>query len=160
MSIIIHLINLIIVIHFFKIGNIAEIVYPIVYRKIASCFTKKKISKYNDVARPEFEVADEYLELFIRQYIIYIGMTFVPILPILGLISNLLEILVDRYRLMRLTKTPPYLRGSMRHFLVFFMFITSLISLLMYPYGTFLTLGSFILSESCPETILANPKIL
>lgn len=105
-------------------------------------------------------MADEYLELFIRQYIIYIGMTFVPILPILGLISNLVEIAVDRYRLMRLTKTPPYLRGSMRHFLVFFMFITGFITIIMFPYGSFLTLGSFILSESCPETILSNPKIL
>lgn len=134
--------------------------YPWAYYKFMGCCCRKKTSKKSDVGRVEFEVADEYLELYIRQFIVYIGMPIVPIIPVFAFIANLLEILVDRYRLMRLTKTPPYLRGSMRHFLVFFMFLTSIVSILIFPYGSFWVLSSFFLSKSCPETILANPKIV
>lgn len=137
-----------------------EIVYPYFYHKFMGCCLRKETSKTSDVGRVDFEIADEYLELFIRQFIVCIGTPLVPVIPFFAFLANLIEILVDRYRLMRLVKTPPYLKGSMRHFLVFFMFLTGIVSLLIFPYGSLWVLTSIFLSETCPETILAFPKVL
>ncbi|KAH3767615.1 DUF590 family protein [Pelomyxa schiedti] len=57
--------------------------------------------------RPEFDIAEEYLEVLYRQFVIFLGIPFFPLLALLSLLVNLLEILVDRIRLIYICKKPP-----------------------------------------------------
>jgi hypothetical protein len=68
----------------------------------------------NDSVRPEFDLAEEYLELIYRQFIIYLAFAIVPLVPVLGLLANIVEYRVDKYRLLRICQQPRGLQGSMR----------------------------------------------
>lgn len=46
----------------------------------------------DEAAKPEFDVATEYLELFYRQFVIYIGMMVFPGVTVLGLFANIIEV--------------------------------------------------------------------
>lgn len=89
----------------------------------------------NDSVRPEFDLAEEYLLLIYRQFIIYLAFGIMPLVPVLGLIANLLEYRVDKYRLLRICQHPRGLQGSMRNFLTFFLFATAVVALASPPYG-------------------------
>jgi len=75
----------------------------------------------NDSVRPEFDVAEEYLEVMYRQFIVYLAFAIVPLAPVLGLVCNIVEYRVDKYRLLRICQHPRGLQGSMRNFLTFFL---------------------------------------
>jgi hypothetical protein len=51
---------------------------------------------YNTV-QPEFDIAKEYMELFYKQFIICLGMTVFPLITLLGMLSYILEYMLDRY---------------------------------------------------------------
>jgi len=89
----------------------------------------------NDSVRPEFDVAEEYLEVLYRQFIIYLAFAIVPLAPVLGLLCNLVEYRVDKYRLLRICQHPRGLQGSMRNSLTFFLFCTAAVALASPPYG-------------------------
>jgi len=89
----------------------------------------------NDSVRPEFDLAEEYLELIYRQFIIYLAFAIIPLVPILGLLANVVEYRVDKYRLLRICQQPRGLQGSMRNFLTFFLFATAAVALASPPYG-------------------------
>jgi len=90
----------------------------------------------NDSVRPEFDVAEEYLEVMYRQFIIYFAFAIVPLAPVLGLVCNIVEYRVDKYRLLRICQHPRGLQGSMRNFLTFFLFCTAAVALASPPYGS------------------------
>eukprot|EP01112_Ceratiomyxa_fruticulosa_P019690 TRINITY_DN64_c0_g1_i1.p1 TRINITY_DN64_c0_g1~~TRINITY_DN64_c0_g1_i1.p1 ORF type:complete len:507 (-),score=82.41 TRINITY_DN64_c0_g1_i1:106-1626(-) len=90
----------------------------------------------NEASRPEFDLADEYLEVLYRQFILYLGMPLFPLITLLGLICNILEYRLDKYRLLRICQHPRGMQASMKRFLVFFLFSTALVALVCYPFGT------------------------
>jgi len=90
----------------------------------------------NDSVRPEFDVAEEYLEVMYRQFIVYLAFAIVPLAPVLGLICNIVEYRVDKYRLLRICQHPRGLQGSMRNFLTFFLFCTAAVALASPPFGS------------------------
>eukprot|EP01125_Pyxidicula_operculata_P001201 TRINITY_DN11139_c0_g1_i1.p1 TRINITY_DN11139_c0_g1~~TRINITY_DN11139_c0_g1_i1.p1 ORF type:complete len:559 (+),score=66.55 TRINITY_DN11139_c0_g1_i1:39-1715(+) len=129
-------------------------VYPWLYYKVWSfCNRSKHPGPYSDRGRPDFDVADEYLNILYRQFLIYLGLTIFPWIAFIGMIGNLTEYPIDKWILLNVSRTPPLLRGSMRSFLVFFMFITALLGLAMFPQGIGWVLAGFSYRDSCPDTI-------
>eukprot|EP00741_Cyanophora_paradoxa_P004624 tig00000821_g4488.t1 len=89
-------------------------------------------SSDGDADKPDFDVAEDYLELIYRQYLIYVGSGVFPLLPAVGLITNALEYFIDRYRLTRQCR-PPVLRGSLKSLLLFSLTLAALAAALSPP---------------------------
>jgi nitrate reductase NapE component len=89
----------------------------------------------NDSVRPEFDLAREYLEVLYRQFIVYLAFSIFPLVAVLGLICNIFEYKLDKYRLLRICQHPRGLQGSMRKFLVFFLFTIAVVALVGPPFG-------------------------
>jgi hypothetical protein len=138
------------------LGNIIRLAWPFFGWKMWGCFTGKGTSRENDSGRIEFDLALNYLDLLYRQFVLYLGTPFVPFLPVLGIFINLVQIPVDKWRLLKWCKTPPRLSGSMKHFLVFFLLISALVSIAVFPYGTAWVLSDFTLQSTCPNTIFGK----
>lgn len=138
------------------LSNFIRLAWPFFGWKLWGCCTGKKISRESDNGRIEFDIAINYLDLLYRQFIVYLGTPFVPWLPILGMFVNGIQIPIDKWRLLKFCKTPPFLSGSMKHFLVFFLFISALVSIAVFPYGTGWVLSSYTLSSTCPNTIFGK----
>ena len=51
----------------------------------------------NDQSKPDFNLAEEYLELLYRQYIIYMGSMTFPMITMVGFLGNILEFFLDKY---------------------------------------------------------------
>jgi len=119
--------------------------------------------------QPEFEVAEQYLNLIYRQFIMYISFPFFPLIGLVSLICNLVEYvqilhscnmgfylscrfsyILDKVILLRICKTPPQLRGSMKHYLIFFLFVSGILSLVLFPYGVgFISYGGLGFDQRC-----------
>jgi len=127
------------------------IIGPWFYYKLwAKC---NEAGPFSDHGRPDFDVAVEYLQVLYRQFLLYLGMTIFPWIVLIGMIGNLIDYPINKWYLLTITRTPPLLRGSMRSFLVFFMFLTSLISVLIFPQGIGWVLSGWIYGTVCPGTI-------
>lgn len=135
------------------LNNFIRLAYPFFGWKVAACCSGKKTSRESDDCRIEFDIAVNYLDLLYRQFVIYLGTPFVPFLPLLGIFINLIQIPVDKWRLLKWCETPPHLSGSMKHFLVFFLLISALVSIAVFPYGTGWVLSGYTLKNSCPATV-------
>eukprot|EP01111_Echinosteliopsis_oligospora_P011352 TRINITY_DN3732_c0_g1_i1.p1 TRINITY_DN3732_c0_g1~~TRINITY_DN3732_c0_g1_i1.p1 ORF type:complete len:488 (+),score=77.10 TRINITY_DN3732_c0_g1_i1:189-1652(+) len=112
--------------------------WELIYTQFKKAWAKKEGelgTRSNDHFRPQFDVAEEYMELFYRQYIIYLAFPIFPLVPILGLICNAVEYRVDKYRLLRICKHPKGMQGSTRNFLTFFLFATAAVALAGPPFG-------------------------
>jgi hypothetical protein len=104
-----------------------------------------------------------------RQYIIYLGFPFFPLIGLMGLLANVIEYAVltyltraiidsitslcsypiDKFILLRISRTPPQLRGSMRHYLIFFLFVTALLAMAIFPYGSGWVMYGFSIQDRC-----------
>lgn len=105
-------------------------------------------------AQPEFDVAEEYLAVLYRQFIMWIGMTTFPLITVVTLFANLLElhrltslglkevvahvtaprrVVKDRYRLFRVCRRPPNTSDSLRRFLVFYLILIAIFAFASYP---------------------------
>ena len=123
------------------VGNVAEIVVP----SLSSCLLQwwnpqKALARDN---RPEFDVAEEYLELIYRQYIVYCGMVSFPFLPALGALANFVEFYVDKYRLYKICQKPPLIVGSTKTLVAGFLGAACALSLLNWGSGIGVMAGFF-----------------
>ncbi len=62
----------------------------------------------NDSVRPEFDLAEEYLEVMYRQFILYLAFAIIPLAPVLGLICN---VVAYRYLLQSVNTSSIYLQN-------------------------------------------------
>ncbi|KAF2077137.1 hypothetical protein CYY_001584 [Polysphondylium violaceum] len=136
------------------IQNIWEIIYSVVWARIGKMFEKKG-KKGTDYYKPEFDLADEYIEILYRQFIVYLGLPIFPIVTLFGIVCNFVEYYVDRFRLFKICKRPHRLQGSMKKFLSFYLLIISVVCVVTYPYGSGWVLIQIgfdkgYLSENCP----------
>lgn len=83
--------------------------------------------------KPEFDVAFEYLEVFYRQFICYLGMTVFPLMPVLSLIANLIEYFLDKVKMVKLCQKPKRLDLSMKGFLMVWLLVIAAAGLASYP---------------------------
>lgn len=140
------------------VSNLWELIWPsILYRiKKRNAETNKRS---NESARPDFDVADEYLEIFYRQFILYLGMTVFPLITFLGLIANILEYHLDKYRLFRICREPNRMDGSMKKFIVFYLFTSAFLATFCFPYGAlWVSMGQ--VTTNCGNSTMFQDKII
>ncbi|KAJ1471694.1 hypothetical protein T484DRAFT_1843182, partial [Baffinella frigidus] len=51
--------------------------------------------EYFEENKPDFELSDEYFEIVYRQYVICMGFSVMPMIALIGLTANLIELPVD-----------------------------------------------------------------
>lgn len=131
-------VSLILIDLFFQ--NFMEMAVPLMKRWGATHVKYLQTKGGDEAAKPEFDVSQEYLELFYRQFVIYLGLSIFPGITVLGLITNILEYPLDKYRMLRICQRPKPLDISMKRFLVIWLFVTGLAGLLTWPQGAIWTL--------------------
>jgi len=96
----------------------------------------------NDQSKPDFNLAEEYLELLYRQYIIYMGSMTFPMITMVGFLGNILEFFLDKYRMLYICRKRPKVDAHMKKFLTFFLVVSALFSIFTFPYGAMWVLGA------------------
>lgn len=84
---------------------------------------------------PEFNIAEDLLQLMFRQFIIYIGFFAFPLMGLLGFLACVAEYAVDRYRLARVCRDPYYLPEKPGLFLLIFIQVAVGAAFITYPNG-------------------------
>jgi hypothetical protein len=85
--------------------------------------------------RPEFNIAEDLLQILFRQFIVYIGFFAFPLIGLLGFLANLAEYFVDRYRLAQICQDPHYLPEKPGGFLLIFTLVVAGAAFITYPNG-------------------------
>jgi hypothetical protein len=118
------------------ITNVFELVTPPLMKLANKCFGKSSVNSLSDEAnKPDFELADEYFEIVYRQYVICMGFCVMPMISLIGLIANLIEWPVDKYRLLYQCRVPRGCLVGGRRKLVLFVVFASVAGLLTFPTG-------------------------
>ena len=82
------------------VGNLSNWLVPLVlHRRVRRA--QRRSRPYKPV---QFDIAFEYMELFYRQYVMYLGMTVFPAIVPIAIIINLIEYASDKYRLLLLSR--------------------------------------------------------
>ncbi|PRP79790.1 hypothetical protein PROFUN_12544 [Planoprotostelium fungivorum] len=134
------------------IGNAIELFMPIIYNALMA--RKGEKNKYgNESVRFEFDLAELYLLLLYRQFLIFLAFPIVPIMPVLGVIMHGLYYYISKYNLLRTKKPPPRSEGSLKTFVTIFMVITAVVSIASFPRGgAWVILGFDFDSKCCKLT--------
>jgi len=129
--------------------------------KMYKCCHPGDVRSTSDVGRPEFDVAEEYLDLLYRQFIIYMAIPIFPAVTFVALVANFLDYPLDKLKLLRISKTPPHLSGSMRSYVVFFMTVTAVLSIIIFPQGYLWVLIKVVYNDkNCQLSIFGTPLII
>jgi len=121
-----------------KVFNGVEFGIPLIKTFLRNHISRlKKNTGSDESVKPEFDIAQEYLEIFYRQFIIYLGMTVFPALAILGFIANILEYPLDRIRMLRICQRPKRIDLSMKRFLLFWLILIAVAATFAPPQGAF-----------------------
>ncbi|GAM23601.1 hypothetical protein SAMD00019534_067760 [Acytostelium subglobosum LB1] len=115
--------------------NVWEIVYSCGMAAIGKCIGKRG-KKSTDSYRPEFDLAEEYLEILYRQLIVYLGLTIYPLVALLGVLCGIVEIYVDKFRMLKVCRRPHRIHGSMKKFLTMYLLMTAAVAVATFPYGS------------------------
>jgi len=128
------------------LGNVLDMMSVHVRWKYGEMKANKS-QKSNEEEKPEFDVAEQYLQLLYRQFVIFLGMPIFPWLPLLGLICHVVDYKVSKYILVKYCQQKYYLHGSMKKFLTFYLFFTALIAVASYPFGAAWLFSSYSLDH-------------
>ena len=88
-----------------------------------------------ELAKPTFDLEEEYLALIYFQFNMQLGMLFIPALCFMGPLVLMLEYVVDRVRLTRMCQKPPRIDGSIKILLVKLLLVNAIVCVLIYPTG-------------------------
>jgi len=115
----------------------------------------------DDALRPEFDVAQELIELLYRQFVLYTGMVTMPILAFLGLIANIVEYPLDKARMLYFCRPPKRLDKSMTNIIVATMICSALAATFTYPFGAFWVISGYIsnIHEHCSLWVMKASDI-
>lgn len=100
------------------IGNITELGIP----ALRVWFRSRKSAssgKGDEDLKEKFDLAEEFTELFYRQFVILLGTTVFPLVTVLGLVSLYLEFWLDKLRLLKYCTKPLIKPDPVRTQLVF-----------------------------------------
>jgi len=125
------------------VGNFMNWIVPIFrYRGIRKA--KKKSKPYKPI---QFDIAFEYMELFYRQYIMYLGMTVFPMIVPFCILVNIVEYFSDKYRLLSLSRETKKVVltafSQWAYFVPSFMSFLSLLAFAAWPDGGMWSLNIF-----------------
>jgi len=128
------------------LGNFLDVFQLLVLWKYGK-MKGAKGTRSNESEKPEFDVAEQYLQLLYRQFVIFLGMPIFPWLPLLGVLCHLVDYKVSKYILLKYCQQNYYLRGSMKKFLAFYLFFTALLAVGCFPFGAAWMLSGYTLKE-------------
>jgi len=136
------------------LGNLwATVFHPLIFYAFKKWFTDDERKKGNDALYETFDVSFEYLHLLYRQFIVFLGMSIFPLVSVLGLVAFLVEYRCDKLRFLKLSKNPHRMNGSMKFWLVVFLFINAVLAAASFPNGTIWILSGFYYDNSCPNSV-------
>jgi len=121
--------------------NAIELFLPLIRVRVMNKFERFRNKGGDADSKQEWDVAQEYLEIFYRQFIIYIGMIVFPMMPLLGLLTNFVEFPLDKYKMLRLCKKPKRMDASMKEFILFWLIVTPFVAILCFPQGAIWAMG-------------------
>lgn len=116
------------------IGNVGEIFIPKLINLYRKSKNQRKENPDSDF-QPEFDTSEEYLELIYRQYILYVAMSIFPLVILIGLLANIIELYIDKYKLFKQCQKPPRTRASNRKFLIGYLMLMWFLALVTPPTG-------------------------
>lgn len=104
-------------------------------RRCCRCCKRLQPKGGDEELRPEFDLAEEYLQILYRQFLLYLGTPAFPLIGVLGFLANLVEYPLDKFRMLRVCQEPKRIDDPMRGFLTVFFFIVGIAAALTYPNG-------------------------
>lgn len=128
--------------------NAIELFFPWLIFKLR----RNKGNKSDEEMRPDFDVAEEYLELIYRQYTIYCGMAAIPILPLIATAATILELYLDKFRLLKICKKPPRTSSSIKSVVAFFLMFSSMLSVVNWGGGSVYSLIGYYWCNHLPSS--------
>eukprot|EP00802_Teleaulax_amphioxeia_P006001 Tamp_06005.p1 GENE.Tamp_06005~~Tamp_06005.p1 ORF type:complete len:734 (-),score=146.39 Tamp_06005:608-2809(-) len=135
------------------INNFVEMFLPGI---LSTLFGKKGDGEGEEAEeKPEFELSEEYFEITYRQFIMYMGVSVFPMITGITLLCNIVEILVDRYRLIKVCAKPKgMVPGGRRHLFVQLL-VAAVCGLVAFPCGGIWFAGGY-LCWPCPQYSAAS----
>jgi len=125
------------------VGNILNWMVPL-WRNRGIKKAKAKSKPYKPI---QFDIAFEYMELFYRQYIMYLGMTVLPVIVPICILINLVEYISDKYRLLALSReTKKVVLSAFNqwaYFVPFTMSVLAILAFVAWPDGGMWSLNIF-----------------
>jgi len=101
----------------------------------------------------EFCLSDEYLDVLYRQFIVFIGMTIVPLIAALGCAACVLDYFLVRLRLLRFHRRPPPMEGSFKTYLMVLLLVAAALAVFSFPAGTIWLLVGYRYKNRCPGSL-------
>jgi hypothetical protein len=98
------------------------------------------------------------MELFYRQFILYLGMSVFPLIVFLVIIVNLLEYPLDKLRLLKLSYETKKVTGSSGVYLALFLSTMAVLGIVVWPDGGLYSLAGGWIQRSyyCPCSIFGT----
>eukprot|EP00727_Mastigamoeba_balamuthi_P006220 m51a1_g2217 hypothetical protein (477) ;mRNA; r:212591-214663 len=113
--------------------NAFDMLYPIVVAHMKRRFPCLRGEGSDESDLPEFDVAEEYLEVLYRQFVLFMGSLSAPLLPLLSLMTNGAEYFLDKYRMLHLCQRPKRLEHPLLGLTVGFMLMAAVAAIVSYP---------------------------
>jgi len=139
----------------FLISSTLELCAPFIAYKVKDMFSKEGVI----VSKPEFDVAEEYLELIYRQYLIYNGFVSFPLITLIGFASSVAELYFDKFRLIKMSHKPPLTTGSVKSVVFMFLMIAAILPILNWAGGNAYILSGYYWCNT-PSDIECSPCAL
>eukprot|EP00455_Lapot_gusevi_P055350 TRINITY_DN8996_c0_g2_i7.p1 TRINITY_DN8996_c0_g2~~TRINITY_DN8996_c0_g2_i7.p1 ORF type:complete len:152 (-),score=52.04 TRINITY_DN8996_c0_g2_i7:67-522(-) len=131
------------------VSTVGGIAFPVVMNALTAKAAETS-DRSNQESKQDFDLADEYVEVVYRQFIVMLGSLVLPLLPAVALVGNVFEYWCDKYRMLRLSQRPKLTKNTFKGMLIFFYVLTGLATVFSWPNGAL-----WILSGS--NSIKSNP---
>ncbi len=83
--------------------------------------------------QPEFELSELYLDLFYKQFIVYLGIAVFPPIALVAFVGDVLSYATQKYRLLRICKRPAMDHTSMKRLVAMCLLFTAVAAILAFP---------------------------
>uniref|UniRef100_A0A7S1CFR8 Anoctamin transmembrane domain-containing protein n=1 Tax=Bicosoecida sp. CB-2014 TaxID=1486930 RepID=A0A7S1CFR8_9STRA len=125
------------------LNNMVELAAP-----LAMTFVYKKLGwtkgKGDNASKPRFDLAEEYVEVLYRQFVVFLGMLVFPLLAMVSAFAFVLEHWLDKARLLYICQKPTKREEPLRGKLVMWLYgLTCLAALASFPNGAAWVLGGY-----------------
>ncbi len=110
------------------VWNFVELVSPVVMAKLFKLL-KITSNKSDEEQKPVFDLAEEFIELFYRQYIVFSAVTIFPIVGLFAFVVTCCEYPLDKFKLLKMCQQPKRINNNLTIFIVLLLSCTAITSL-------------------------------
>uniref|UniRef100_A0A6T7R5R4 Anoctamin transmembrane domain-containing protein n=1 Tax=Hanusia phi TaxID=3032 RepID=A0A6T7R5R4_9CRYP len=91
-----------------------QMISPFVYQWWLNLINCRPCCEDKQDTREPFELTEEYFKLVFRQYLLYVALPLCPLFSAATLVCNVIELPLNKFRLLRLTRRPQGMVGGRR----------------------------------------------